>query len=502
MLHSQYSREEIEKLSTIVISCAAQKKKFSVFSEQEAKQFFYNKIDEALSLYRNISSCYSVLTQTLQFLRTATSPDYMWEECWLKLNDAITDDDNILKKDDFVKQELRFLRLLVELVDYRVKDEFHQLKKFYRFKVNVDAEGNNYYHTFALKKDFSADISKICGLMHKLDSLNRLPGLAYSEEFSEKYTKIVNAVYVYFFMSENMNSQFLDIMKKNDLQLREYYPIAAELLTLEKRLAEIEEECKSLLKKFSPKKQTKKSRRKNATKNNSGRTSKQHENFVNDSVSNSDVLNVDTPHLFEEPTLTPSILEETQYERSLQSEIPNILESDLSQMSISSLADSEMIEKLQPKLSESNLALLDEQSDRKSINPLYQTYQKKEDKNENFVFKSRSRKTIEKIFDGDKKIKYADLVTLVEHAFSGKELSKTGSSSRKLILGIETIFLHQRHNRDRKDYVDPNTIKDVKRVLGILGVTPETIDCMRASMTDSTTRDNDSCRKEKFIKNR
>jgi hypothetical protein len=106
-----------------------------------------------------------------------------------------------------------------------------------------------------------------------------------------------------------------------------------------------------------------------------------------------------------------------------------------------------------------------------------------------YIFKSRSRKTLEAVFSGTNKVKYADLKTLVENALSGDVKSDTGSSSRKMTFGKHKVFLHQRHGRDRKKYVDPNVIKDVRNILKTLGVTPETYQdpSVTSSQSNSST---------------
>lgn len=107
--------------------------------------------------------------------------------------------------------------------------------------------------------------------------------------------------------------------------------------------------------------------------------------------------------------------------------------------------------------------------------PLYSYHHAKQQEAEARRFSSKAEKIIEDIFDESKKINYYDLVNFIKNTLNGEVDSKTKSSSRKLILAPgQTVFMHQRHGRDRKDYVPVETVKALKIVLQNLGITPKT----------------------------
>lgn len=92
-------------------------------------------------------------------------------------------------------------------------------------------------------------------------------------------------------------------------------------------------------------------------------------------------------------------------------------------------------------------------------------------KNESNI-KGNPGKTIAKIFSGTKKIKYHNLVVLID-ALKGITNESTGSSARKMYLQDQKLFLHKRHGRYRAIYVDPNVIKDMCEMLKAIGITAD-----------------------------
>lgn len=84
------------------------------------------------------------------------------------------------------------------------------------------------------------------------------------------------------------------------------------------------------------------------------------------------------------------------------------------------------------------------------------------------------KKTVIKIFENSPKIKYDKLVTLIE-ALSGELNDKTGSSSRKFHLFDMSVFMHERHGRDRAQYVDGHVVKQMKILLSSLGISRDNL---------------------------
>lgn len=104
----------------------------------------------------------------------------------------------------------------------------------------------------------------------------------------------------------------------------------------------------------------------------------------------------------------------------------------------------------------------------------YHRSKKQEKEEEPRRFSSDAEKMIQDIFDGSKKINYHNLVNFIKNTLNGEVNSKTKSSSRKLkIASGQTVFMHQRHGRDRKNYVPVETVKALKIVLENLGLAPE-----------------------------
>lgn len=87
-----------------------------------------------------------------------------------------------------------------------------------------------------------------------------------------------------------------------------------------------------------------------------------------------------------------------------------------------------------------------------------------------------AKQVVKDIFDPVhyKHVKYDDLVNLIEN-LHGFENNKTKSSSRKLHLPHTTLFPHERHGRDRKDYADPQLVKHMRNALLAIGVTPDNL---------------------------
>jgi hypothetical protein len=451
-----YSSEHLDKLREIVQSLAIHKKSFVSFPEEASKKLFSAKIEEALALYLTIDSIYNNLAGTLKSIKDLALTEFMWEECWLKLKLDIADDEIISRKDDFIKQELRFLNLLIELVEPQLNPGFQRFKQYFQFKVKD--EKRFYQLSYTFKNDNTNTYFK------KLNKLSQKLNTSLQAELMEKFNVLIMKSHIFTLFQQKYSSLY-------NKTVNEHSPFLGELIHLENQSVELEKESELLLDKFSQKTQPKKTHSKNTKRKPSRKKSNR-----STSASLTQAL---------EPSL--SALEETQTEMStlsVKEEIPAIplKEEVLMMLTSKPVADE------RPGLVENSNT---------PIHPLYQTYQnKKEQKNKKeeqpqeikFSFKSRSKKVLENLFEGSLKIKYTNLVTLVENALYGKEVSNTGSSSRKLIVESETIFLHARHHRDRKDFVDPNTIKEVKRMLQALGITPETVEFVKEATLASTTQ--------------
>lgn len=87
-------------------------------------------------------------------------------------------------------------------------------------------------------------------------------------------------------------------------------------------------------------------------------------------------------------------------------------------------------------------------------------------------FGSKTEKTLQKIIDLSPKLKYSALTRFFVNKLSGYVNDKTGSSSRKLFADKHGVFLHERHGRDRKQYVDVNVVKDTRDLLQNLKIIP------------------------------
>lgn len=90
----------------------------------------------------------------------------------------------------------------------------------------------------------------------------------------------------------------------------------------------------------------------------------------------------------------------------------------------------------------------------------------------NHILKHKKQSLINEIYDGEQ-IKHNELVHFIENNLGGKVKNNHGSK-RKAIIGNNTVCFHQRHGRDRSNYVDPKVVQQIKSVLEILGIKPST----------------------------
>jgi hypothetical protein len=130
---------------------------------------------------------------------------------------------------------------------------------------------------------------------------------------------------------------------------------------------------------------------------------------------------------------------------------------------------------LASKEAEKEEAEAEKQEEIKKANlQLYSYYHRRKQEAEVKRFSSKAENIIEDIFAESKKIKYCDLVNFIKNTLEGKVDSKTKSSLRKLIIADgQTVFIHQRHGRDRKKYVPVEAVKELKIVLQNLGINPK-----------------------------